>query len=57
MKSHTLVIILAILIAFFLITNAIPTLLVYLVLFTFGLGFPLLYANTALIYLRAAAPR
>lgn len=56
MKSRTLAIILAILIAFSLITNAAPDLLIYLVLFTFGVGLPLLYANTALIYLLAAAP-
>ena len=56
MKSRTLAIILAILFAFSFITNAAPGLLIYIVLFTFGVGLLLLYANTALIYLLAAAP-
>ncbi|MBR0714457.1 hypothetical protein [Bradyrhizobium liaoningense] len=56
MTTRILSIILAILIAFFIVTNAAPTVLVVLVLFTFGVGLPLLYANTALIYLLAAAP-
>lgn len=56
MKSRTLAIIFAILIAFSFITSAAPGLLIYLVLFTFGAGLALLYANTALIYLVAAAP-
>lgn len=56
MKSRTLVILIAILIAFSFITNVEPNLLIYIVLFTFGVGLPLLYTNTALIYLLAAAP-
>lgn len=56
MKSRTLAIILAILIAFSFISSAAPGLLIFIVMFTFGAGLLLLYANTALIYLLAAAP-
>jgi hypothetical protein len=56
MTSRTLSTILAVLFAFFIVTNAVPNVLVVLVLFTFGVGLPLLYANTALVYLSATAP-
>jgi hypothetical protein len=48
--------VLLILIGIFLVTNAVPEIMLYVVLFTFGLGFPLLFVNTVLLYLLAALP-
>jgi hypothetical protein len=49
-------IILAILVTFFVLTSAVPDVLVIVLVFTFGLGFPLLFLNTVLLYLLVALP-
>ena len=54
--SRKLSIVLIILVAFFLLTNAVPDVLVIVLLFTFGLAFPLLFLNTVLLYLLTALP-
>jgi hypothetical protein len=42
--------------AFFILTNAVPDVLVMVLLFTFGLGIPLLFLNTVFLYFLAALP-
>lgn len=56
MRLTGLSIILALLIAFFLLTTASPNLLLVVLFLTLGLGLPLLALNTALLYYAAAFP-
>jgi hypothetical protein len=54
-RSWALSILIA-LVAIFLITDSYPDLLVYALVFTFGLAFPLLFINSILLYFLAALP-
>jgi hypothetical protein len=49
-------IILVVLLAFFALSHLYPNALLLIILFTFGLGFPLLLLNTVLLYFVAALP-
>jgi hypothetical protein len=46
----------AILLGFFIVSVTAPVLILYVLIFTFGLGFPLLFLNTVFLYIVAALP-
>ena len=56
MSPRALRIVFTILFAFFVVTGLFPSVLLIVVLFTFGLGFPLLFLNTVFLYFLAALP-
>ena len=56
MSFRALSIILVVLLAHFALTNAFPNLLLLALFLTLGLGFPLLFVNTVLLYFVAALP-
>jgi hypothetical protein len=49
-------IVFAILFVFFIVSVTAPVLILYVLIFTFGLGFPLLFLNTVFLYVVAALP-
>lgn len=54
--SRSLKVTLAFLVAIFVVTNAFPELMLLVLIFTLGLGLPLLFVNTILLYFVAALP-
>ena len=56
MSKPTFSIVFAILLGFFFVSVTFPVLILYVLIFTFGLGFPLLFLNTVFLYYVAALP-